>query len=226
MVAETDEEQVEQIKKWLEENGLSLVLTIVIAVGGTFGYRAWENSVQTTGESASALYENLSTAVGGNIMGAPSEELLQTGKTLAQQLKDDYGDSTYAVFGSLQMAKAYVDQGALGAAEQELKWALAAGAPNELEIVTRMRLAKVLAEQDKFNEAISVLDKPLELAAFKSAWEETRGDVYYAKGDMESARQSYQMAVNALGEEDQRPYLSMKLDDLTTVPADDESGAE
>ena len=46
MVAETDEEQIEAIKKWFEDNGISLVLAIVLGLGGTFGYRAWENSVR------------------------------------------------------------------------------------------------------------------------------------------------------------------------------------
>ena len=38
---ETEEEQVERLKAWLKENGLSIVFGIVIGVGGIGGYNYW-----------------------------------------------------------------------------------------------------------------------------------------------------------------------------------------
>ncbi|MDH5355953.1 MAG: tetratricopeptide repeat protein, partial [Gammaproteobacteria bacterium] len=35
---ETDEEQVEKLKKWWQENGRSVIAGIIIGVGGLFGY--------------------------------------------------------------------------------------------------------------------------------------------------------------------------------------------
>ena len=35
---ETEEEQVEKLKAWLKENGLSIVFGIIIGVGGIGGY--------------------------------------------------------------------------------------------------------------------------------------------------------------------------------------------
>ena len=58
-MVESDEEQLELIKKWWDENGTSLVTAVVLALGVTFGYRAWEDNVRETAEAASAKYENL-----------------------------------------------------------------------------------------------------------------------------------------------------------------------
>lgn len=226
MAAESDEEQIEQIKRWLEENGVSLVVTIVLALGGVFGYRAWENSVLETGQAASAVYDDLTSAV-TVARGQPlSDVKLQTGKALSQELKDQYGGSTYSIFAALQMAKVYVGQGDLDSAEAELRWALENGATDSLEVITRIRLAKVLAEKEAYNEALAVLGKKMDLNAHKSTWEEVRGDVLYAKGDMTEAREAYQYAVNALDEGDNRPYLTMKLEDMTVVPSDDQDAEE
>ena len=64
-MVESDEEQLELIKKWWEENGTSLVTAIVLALGVTFGYRAWVDNVRETAEAASAKYENLVQAAAG-----------------------------------------------------------------------------------------------------------------------------------------------------------------
>ena len=100
----TEEEQIEAIKNWIEENGMSLVLTIVVVLGGTFGYRAWENSVRGTGEAASALYENLAQAT-TSPSGVISDELEATARSLGEQLKEEHENSTYAFFAALHLAK-------------------------------------------------------------------------------------------------------------------------
>ena len=212
----TEEEQIEALKKWLEENGMSMVMTIVIVLGGIFGYRAWENSVQQAGEAASAIYEDLSRAVINAPAGGLSDNLRQTGITLGKQLKEEHGDSAYAIFGAFHLAKVHADSGDYGAAEQELRWVIDNGAPASLEVVARVRLARALAEQEKLNEALVILDSKIEKGAHLISWEETRGDILYQKGDMDGAREAYQIAVNTLGD-DTRPYLQMKLDDLTVA---------
>nr|MCS5573385.1 tetratricopeptide repeat protein [Pseudomonadales bacterium] len=45
-------------------------------------------------------------------------------------------------------------------------------------------------------------------------WEEVKGDVFVALGDNVNARQSYQMAVEHLGDGRSRPLLELKLADV------------
>ena len=211
----TEEEQVEALKSWFQDNGVSLVFGIVITLGAVFGYRAWDNSIQQTGEEASAVYENLLSAVGTIPPEGLSEEMMATGNTLATQLKSEYGDTSYALFAAFHLAKIAVDAGDLDKAVAEFKWVLDNGASDSMEILARTRLARVLAAQEKYDEALAILDVKLELSTHLSSWEEARGDIYYGKGDMDKAREAYQLAVSNVGEDSLKPYLNMKLEDLT-----------
>ena len=38
----TDDEQVEALKRWWKENGTSTLLMVAVAVGGYFGWQAWD----------------------------------------------------------------------------------------------------------------------------------------------------------------------------------------
>ncbi|MBQ62752.1 MAG: hypothetical protein CMQ19_11850 [Gammaproteobacteria bacterium] len=215
MADRTEEEQVEALKNWFEENGISLIVGIVLALGGVFGYRAWENGARETGEAASAIYEDLIAAVGTVPRDGLSEEMSATGTTLAEQLKTDYADSSYAIFASLYMAKLAVLAGDLDKAASELNWTLEHGAEGSFEILARIRLSHVLSAQEKYEEALAVLDVKLDLAAHQSSWDEARGDIYFAMERTDEAREAYQLAVQSAGADRAKPYLEMKLEDLT-----------
>ncbi len=58
-----------------------------------------------------------------------------------------------------------------------------------------------------------MLDR-IEPGAHRVSYEEVRGDAYTALGDEAAAREAYQRAVEALDEDESRPMLQMKLDDL------------
>jgi predicted negative regulator of RcsB-dependent stress response len=138
-----------------------------------------------------------------------------TGRSLADKLKNDHGGSSYALFAAMTMAKLAVDSGDLDKAVNELKWVLANGAEGSIEILSKIRLARVLSAQELYEEALVVLEPKLDLAAHRSTWEEVRGDVYLSMDRLDEARQAYQLAVSSLSQVGSRPYLNMKLADLT-----------
>lgn len=218
----SEEEQVEVLKKWLKENGVSMVLGITLALAGVFGYRAWDNSVRQAGEAASAIYENLVAAVMTVPDDGLSEKMLVTGRTLADQLKNEHGDSSYASFAAMTMAKVSVDAGDLDKAAAELKWVLANGAKGSIEILARIRLARVLSALESYEEALTILEARQDLAAHHATWQEVKGDVYLSMGRNDEARQAYQLAVNSVKQQGSRPYLEMKLADMTFAPAQGE----
>jgi predicted negative regulator of RcsB-dependent stress response len=217
----TEEEQVEALKKWFEDNGVSLVVGIVLALAAVFGYRAWDNNVRETEEAASAIYENLVTAVVAVPLDGLSPELLATGKSLADQLKEEYSDSSYALFAALQMARIAVDADDLEKASAELQWIVDNGAEGSLELISRMRLARVLLEQGLNDEAMAALDTNTDLGAHHSSWEEVKGDIYLAMDKIDEARQAYQLAMSSVSQAGAKPYLNMKLEDLTFAQATD-----
>jgi predicted negative regulator of RcsB-dependent stress response len=76
-------------------------------------------------------------------------------------------------------------------------------------------LSRVLSAQEKYEEALAVLDVKLDLAAHKSSWDEARGDIYFAMERPDDAREAYQLAVQSVSPDRAKPYLEMKLEDLT-----------
>jgi len=59
----TEDEQVEAIKRWFEDNGTFLVVGIIVVLSIVFGLRAWETQTRETAEAASAKYEDLIAAL-------------------------------------------------------------------------------------------------------------------------------------------------------------------
>jgi predicted negative regulator of RcsB-dependent stress response len=218
-LAETDEEQIEEIKTWWVENGSSLVIGTVVALTGVFGYRAWENSVSESTEAASQLYESMTSAVVGTQVSSLSSEILASTRALGNQLKIDFPDSTYAHFGALHMAKLAVDSGDLDSAETELRWMLDNDVNDVLEPIVRMRLAQVVAALGRAEQALLLLPADRDVSAHTSSWHEVRGDIHYQLGNMDDARAAYQQAIDVLGEGRTKPVLQAKLEDLTFVEA-------
>jgi predicted negative regulator of RcsB-dependent stress response len=225
-LVESDEEQIEVLKKWWDENGTSLLATIVLVVGGSMGYRAWENNVRETGESASALYENL-VAAAENISSAGADYAMsQTAVSLGQELKTDYAGSTYSVFGALHLAKVAVDAGDLETAEQELKWVLDQDTDGQLETLARTRLARVLLEKQDATAALAQVISYQPPAGQVSSFEEVKGDILLELGNRQEAREAYQKALDSLTEEVSKPLLELKLADIPVEAAIVESVAE
>ena len=55
----TEEEQVEALKKWWDENGRSTIAAIIVALGIGFGWQGWQKYQDTESENASQRYQNL-----------------------------------------------------------------------------------------------------------------------------------------------------------------------
>lgn len=216
-MAETDEEQIEALKKWWDENGTSLLTGLVVVFGGFFGYQAWENSVRETGEAASGVYEDLVEASNNIVAGSADDAMTSTARNLAETLKTEYGESTYALFAGLHMARIAVEADDLDSAASELRWVLEQNPDPRLEAIVKMRLARVLLAAGDTEAALATLEGEAQNTAQISSWEEVRGDIYLAAGEHSKARESYQLALDRMDDQIGKPILEVKLAD---IPAD------
>ncbi|MEC8443072.1 MAG: tetratricopeptide repeat protein [Pseudomonadota bacterium] len=187
----TDEEQAELIKKWWSENGSSVVTTVAVAVAGVVGWNFWQDQKQATGEAASATYSQLVQ------LAAQENDAVQGEmQTLAEQLKSEYADTAYADFGSLFIARLAADNGDYDAAAAELRGLIASADSEAVRQTATARLAAVLIQQDKADEALAVLPETAD-AAYAPQIEEARGDALYLKGELNNARDAYLRAMDA-----------------------------
>jgi len=212
----TEEEQLEKLKNWWKENGASLAIAILVGLIAYFGHQWWQNSQQQQAEQASALYSELVEAIQANpVNNEPvSDEKKQTAHYITEQLQTNYSSSQYAVNASLFSAKIAVEDDNIDVAEKALQWAVN-NSNDALKGVARLRLARLYFSQDKYDDALTLVDtKDVALISLNA---ELRGDILLAKNDIDGARVAYQEAIDNVGETAsfRRQLLPIKLANLT-----------
>jgi len=206
-----EHDQGEAVKKWLKENGGAIIMGLVIAFGGLFGFRQWQAWEVNQQKGAAAEFEVMSQLL--------AEDQLDSAMANYQTLKDDYSDSPYASLAALQMARARLEAGQVDLALNLYRFVMENGTPAAIQLVARERLARLLLDQGEAGDALAALEVDGKAAGFEAAFAEVRGDIHAALGQNEQAIASYQQALDALeaGIGD-RAYLELKLRSLGGVP--------
>ena len=202
----TEEQQVEAIKKWWNENKWSVIGGVVIGISALWGGRAWLDNQHAYTEAASATYQVML-------------EQMSSGKnedaaTQGAQLLGQFSDTPYASLAALAMAKIKLDAGDATAASSHLRWALDNTKEDAVRHEARLRLAKLLLADSKFEEALTLLNG-VDAGVYVSGYEQLKGDIHLAAGQLELARTAYGRALAAMAPtEPGRKLLQMKLDNL------------
>lgn len=212
-----EEETLEALKTWWEENGRRLVITVVVLVGGYTGWLLWQNSQTATAEAASDSYEQILNRAlpeaGANVSEEDGRQII----ALAERLRQDFPDSDYARFGALFEAQQHVELGNLQAAETSLRWVLDnpdTGLLSEedigLQLTANLRLGRVLLAQGETEAALQLVNS-VDPQTFEAGFAELRGDIYVAMGRVVDARDAY-VAAQQVGSGSSN--LQMKLNSL------------
>ena len=202
---ETEEEQVERLKKWLKENGFSIVAGIVIGISGLVGYRYWQEHQLTTSELASDHFSQMIEALDKG----ESEDV----QTHAQALIDEYSSTDYATLAQLALARDYLKNEEFEQAEQALKQVVGSAGQEPLAYLARTRLAAVQMQREQFEQALTTLQADFP-QAFGARVDELRGDILSRKGDNDAAREAYERALLAEPGPANPQFLQQKLQDL------------
>ena len=202
---QTDEEQVENIKKWWQENGRSVIAGIVLGVGGLFGYRCWVDMQETSAATASSHFEQMIQALEAG-----------QGDTVMQQadlLIEDYSATEYATMARFALSRHYVSNNEFDKAQQQLQQIVGTAGNEPLGYLARKRLASIQLQLDQLDQALTTLsaDFPVE---FNAGVEELKGDIYVRQGKKAKAVEAYRQAQNASPGPANAGFLQNKLDDL------------
>lgn len=203
---DSDEEQVEALKKWWKENGRSIIGGMVIGLGVVFGWKAWVQQQEQSATQASLRYEQMGQAAqAGNL-----ESALKQGEMIVAE----WPASGYAYLASLDMAKIKLGQGDTDAAKTQYEWVLANAKEPSLQQIARLRLARILLSNNDIDGAAALVAKA-DKDNFAGEFAALRGDIARAKKDYPAARAAYQEALK--GVVGNPELIQMKLDDLATA---------
>lgn len=187
----TEEEQVEALKKWWDENGRSTIVAIVVALGLGFGWQGWQKYDEEQTTAASNSYQALLQQISSAEPGADTSELFRQG----EEIKTAYARSTYAQFAAMHMARLAVNEGDLTRAEAELRWVLGrADKGSDTHELAQLRLARVLASGGEQEQALSILGSA-DVGSYQAAYAVARGDILLMLGRTEEAKAAYTSAV-------------------------------
>jgi predicted negative regulator of RcsB-dependent stress response len=201
----SEKEQIERIREWWRENGWFLVGGVALGAIALFGWHQYQRHLDTRAVQAEELYVQVRDAVGDNDRDAAAK--------LVEQLRDEYASSPYTDQAGLILARAYLVSDTSKAGE-ELRYVMEHTGDQELGLIARLRLARVLIYEMKEQDALNLLavDDPGQFAA---QIDEIRGDAYVALGDADAARTAYASALTAPGADWlNRNFLEMKLSSL------------
>lgn len=218
MAEYSDDEQIQRLQTWWQENGTSVVLAIVLSVSGLLGWRYWQDSTRQQAESASVLYQQMTDAAEQATQVADSASEAQAVAVLAGQLIDEFPRTAYADYARLMLARLAVEKGAYEQALDHLGAVVEAPATTATGWTARVRLARVQLHTGETDAAAQTL-----AVSWPQAWHgqvfELQGDLARQRGDLSAAREAYNKALAALAEDGagHRELVQMKLDDL--VPA-------
>lgn len=205
-IYQTEDEQVEALKKWWQENGKSAIFGVLLGLSAIFGWREWQDYQLEMALAASVLYQELVVAERDQNPQVVSEK--------AEEISSEYPGTAYAVFARLSLAKLAVENNELDSAAGHLRWAEENNKEKNLAHVIRLRLAQVLVAQEKYTEALALL-QGLDRGKFAVSYQELEADIYRLQDNVEAAREAYTKALNLAKLDNQDTTLiDMKLDDL------------
>jgi predicted negative regulator of RcsB-dependent stress response len=204
-----DYEQSERVQKWLRQNGLSIVVGVVIGLVAIFGWQQWRNHRAGREAAAAEIYQQAqSAALSGNTEGA---------NRLTAQLTTDYPGSTSTLFALGNQAQREAQAGQLDKALQSLNASLALAKDDGLKSLIQLRVARVELASGKADATLATLGQ-LPPKHFEGMSEELRGDALVKLGRLDDARKAYQTALQVIGDDaPQRGALQMKIDDLAVA---------
>jgi len=148
----TDDEQLEALKRWTSENGAWLLAGIVIGAAALFGYRYYDNYRNERDLKAAAAFGAMAAALDKNDRSG--------GQRIAETITHDYASTPYADQAELTLARLYLDASQPANAIAALTRVMNDSKDAELKNVARVRLARVLIDQGKPDEAIGILGGP------------------------------------------------------------------
>lgn len=205
------QEQVLLLKDWYQRYGSKLLTIVIILLAIYVAYQYFERKKQTNLQQASHIYNELLKVVSVGLDNKAQQEKFDQ---FYGFLSGDYANTVYADLAGLVRAKIDVQNQDYTEAESTLNFILNSTSSDLVKELAALRLARVLAVNDKVDEAIKLVSMPSQL--FSLEYQVALGDFYLMQDLPEKALAAYTAAQSS--STDQDPLLQMKIARLSQDP--------
>lgn len=201
-----EQEKIDSLKSWWKTYGTLLIVVVAVFTAGIAGVQAWNYYQRQQVEQAAELYASLLQVKGGGDTKKIDDA--------AGLLMKGFPGSGYGSRAALISARASFDAGDMQTAKSRLQWALDNTKEDELKDLVRLRLAGILLDEKKYNEALQLLEAK-HGESFDGLYGDLKGDVLSAAGKPAEARIAYQSGLDKLAKNSTYySIVQMKLDSL------------
>jgi predicted negative regulator of RcsB-dependent stress response len=183
-----EQERLAELKGWWEDNRWYVIGGIVAAIVAFGAWKAWQAYEARRVADAAAMYRPV----------AESKADAKAQGEAASALIAKHPNSYYASEAALVLAKNAFEQGNHAEARKHLEWVTRNGVEAH-RTVARLRLAAVMLDEKKFDEALKTLDAVSD-PSYAAISADLRGDVMLAQGRADEARAAYKAAVEKAGD--------------------------
>lgn len=181
-------EQGERVRKWLRDNGGSVLGGIAIGLAAIVGFQTWQGRQDAQKLEAAKQFETFLTA-------QESGEGDQAAG-LAASLSANYADTPYPALAALRRSAALVGEDKTEDALKALDAALPTTKDETLRQLMLLRAARAELILGRHEAALSRLDG-VDLTGYAALRDELRGDALAAQGKRDEARDAYRDALAA-----------------------------
>ena len=203
-----EQENIDQLKSWWNTYGTLVVVVIAVFVASIAGGQAWNYYKKQKTEQAVELYDSLLQVQGSGDAKKISDA--------AGLVMEGFPGSGYAARAALISAQASFNSGDLQNAKSRLQWVLDNSQEEELKDLARLRLAGVLLDEKKYDDALRLLETK-HAESFDGLYADRKGDILAAAGKVSEARAAYQLALAKMGGKSAyQNIVQMKLDALAS----------
>jgi len=203
----TDDEQLEAVKHIFKEYAPWIIGGLILGLGGWYGIQYYRSQQNERALQAAARFEQMTAAM--------QADDHQKSRSLADGLVRDFSGSPYADQAQLAIARMSVEDGHSADAAVSLRQVMDNSKDAELRQIARLRLARVLIDQGKPDDAIKLLAAATP-GSFAGRYHEVHGDALYAKKDIAGAIAEYRAALSAGDGGADGALLQLKLADLAS----------
>ena len=206
-----EQEQIANLKAFWNRWGNLITWLLIAVLGGFAAWNGWNWYQRDQGAKASALYDEVDAAV--------AKRDLATAAGVFKTLQDRFAGAAATEQAALLLAKAQADGGQADAAQATLGWAAEKAGEGAVRAIARLRLAGLLLDAKKYDEALRQLDGATG-KEFEALVADRRGDVLAAQGKKAEAIAAWQKAWAAMDEKlEIRRLVEAKLTAAGAPPA-------
>ena len=205
-----DQEQLDQLKSFWKQYGNLLTWALIVVLGAFAAWNGWNWYQREQSVKAGAMYDELDKA-------AQAGDADKAGRVFAD-MKERFARTAFTQQGALLAARTQFDKGQADNARATLAWVGENAKEDEYRTIARLRLAGLLLDEKKYDEALKQLDAAT-AKEFAALVADRRGDVLIAQGKRDEAKAAYALAWKTMDAKvEYRRLIDAKLTALGAAP--------